>query len=122
MYDIENVTLYNEDVILLKSLGLPVWSSKLFEEVFLGEVCPYKDFEEEGEITLIKIFVTGCPAQFFRFEIIRKADSKDATGMEYIQVNTGSGTLSQYWPMVLAVAGNMFSVGVATKLPEVSMA
>jgi hypothetical protein len=64
----------------------------------------------------IRIYVQGFPAQFYRFEITRKADEKNYTGMERLEVKTGSGSLQKYWPMAIAVASNCLTVGAATKL------
>ena len=36
--------------------------------------------------------------------------------MERVEVSTGSGTLSNYWPMVLAVASHCLVVGPAQRL------
>lgn len=116
MLDFETIKPYQDDLPLLKKLLLPIWSGKARQEIFVGEVRPYEEEENKNEITSIKIYVTGCPAQFFRFEIIRKADDEHYTGMERIEVNTGSGSLNEYWPMALAIANNCLTVGIATRL------
>ncbi|MBF1166087.1 hypothetical protein [Burkholderia cenocepacia] len=102
---------YPDDVALLKLLGLPAWQAALHQETFVGEAFPYEPDEQPGEETSIQIYVTCCPAQFFRFVIERKSEDKGYAGMERVEVTTGSGTLSQYWPMALAIADHCLVVG-----------
>ncbi|MGY6240105.1 hypothetical protein ACW910_21720 (plasmid) [Burkholderia ambifaria] len=104
-----------DDMRLLRELELPVWTAKLNEEVLVGEVQPYAYEEQDTERTTIRCFVCCHPAQFWRFEIVRKSETDDLGRMEQLEVRTGSGTLSHYWPMVLAVANNSLAVGAATK-------
>lgn len=107
---------YPDDVALLKLLGLPAWRAALYQETFVGEACPYQAEEQPGERTRIQIYVSCCPAQFFRFVIERKSEDEDYTGMERVEVTTGSGTLSQYWPMAIAIADHCLGVGEVVRL------
>lgn len=107
---------YAVDKLLLKELKLPTWtSSKAYEEVFIGEVCPYS-IEDAGNPTSIKIYIKCAPAQFYRFEIVRAIDSSDETGTETLEMRTGSGTLSEFWPMAMALASNMVSISAARRI------
>lgn len=101
---------YERDKPLLQLLNLPQWTStKLYEEVFIGEVCPYL-IDDARNPTSIKIYVKCAPAQFYRFEIVRVIDSSDDTGAEALEMSTGSGALSDFWPMALALASNSVNV------------
>lgn len=97
-------------------LGFTSWTGEYGCEIHLGEVRPYADEEPADQQTVITIFVTPIPAQFCRFEIVRKADRDDYQGMEAISISTGSGTLSQYWPMALAVANGCLSVSAPQRI------
>ncbi len=77
---------YPDDVALLKLLGLPAWQAALHQETFVGEAFPYEPDEQPGEETSIQIYVTCCPAQFFRFVIERKSEDKGYAGMERLFV------------------------------------
>lgn len=107
---------YDVDAVLLKQLGLPTWQAALHEETLVGEVHPSAGAEEPGEETKIQIYVSCCPAQFFRFVVERKSEDEDYEGMERVEVSTGSGTLSSYWPMVLAIASHCLVVGPVERL------
>ena len=89
--DFENNYPYPQDVKLLKELKLAAWSAKHGEEKKIGiVVC---------DESTVEIFVTCLPAQFYKFVI--KEDAK------VYEMTTGSGTLSDYWPMAKAIAKNM---------------
>lgn len=107
---------YVPDHALLAELGFPLWTAPLYTETFVGEVCPYPEDEEPKGRTKIQIYVECAPAQFDRFVIERRSDVEGFDGMEQLEVRTGSGLLSDYWPMVLAVASNRLVVGQAKML------
>lgn len=107
---------YDVDAVLLERLGLPTWQAAHHEETLVGEVRPCTNPEEPGKATKIQIYVTCCPAQFFRFVIERKSEDEDYRGMERVEVSTGSGTLSSYWPMALAIASHCLVVGPVERL------
>jgi len=87
---------YKSDIKLLNKLGLPVWETKLGEEIFVGEVFPY--YKESGKSLSIKIWVTCTPAQFYRFIV------HNNEGDIFAEIETGSGSLTKYYTMALAVA------------------
>ena len=87
---------YEHDIKLLNKLGLPVWQSKLNEEIYIGEVFPV--IKENGKSISIKIWVTCMPAQFYRF-IVHNTEQDI-----YCEVSTGSGSLVKYYPMALSIA------------------
>lgn len=87
---------YKSDIKLLTKLGLPVWVSKSDEEIYLGEVFPFS--KENGKSISIKIWVTCTPAQFYRFIVYNKEEDI------FSEIETGSGSLTKYYPMALAVA------------------
>lgn len=87
---------YKSDIKLLTRLGLPLWESKLGEGIYLGEVFPFS--KENGKSISIKIWVTCTPAQFYRF-IIHNSGADI-----FAEIKTGSGSLTKYYPMALAVA------------------
>ncbi len=107
---------YKDDLALLKKLGLPIWGAPIDEEKFIGEVFPYPEHEEPNGRTKVRIFVNCAPAQFYRFEIDRRSEDDGYDGMEAVQVKTGSGTLTEHWPMALAVAGNMGCVSSPVRI------
>lgn len=91
---------YKSDIKLLNKLGLPIWEAKLGEEFYLGEVFPFS--KENGKIISIKIWVTCTPAQFYRF-IVHNSEEDI-----FLEIKTGSGSLSKYYSMALEVAqGNL---------------
>ena len=107
---------YTKDLVLLKELGLPVWEAPIHEEKFIGEVFPYPEHEEPKGRTKLRVFVQCHPAQFYRFEIERRSEDDGYDGMESVEVTTGSGSLSEHWPIALAVAGHMVSVSIPTRI------
>lgn len=107
---------YSRDVALLRKLGLPLWESNNGEETLIGEVMPFPAHEEEQGRTKVQIFVNSMPAQVYRFVIERRSEAEGYDGMERVEVTTGSGSLSEFWPMVLAVAGGRLDVSQAQLL------
>jgi hypothetical protein len=102
---------YDSDYALLAELCLPRWKAPHRTEAFIGEVQPFAETEVPEERTKVKIYVTCAPAQFYRFVIERRSGAEGAAGMEEVEISTGSGNLSRYWPMVMAVVNNCFVVG-----------
>lgn len=107
---------YEEDLPLLATLGLPEWRAPLREEHLIGEVSPFANSESEMQRVTVRCFVRCAPGQAWRFEVIRPAQSGSIDDLEQLEIRTGSGTLSQYWPMVLAVAQQMIVVGAPHRL------
>ena len=86
---------YSEDLNLVQELGLNVLDEVDNGEYYLGEV--------EGDFYTVKVWVTTAPAQFYQFEIT------DPRG-KVIWLNTGSGSLTAYWPSVVLIAQGMLVV------------
>jgi len=94
-------SIYDEDLILANKLGLkPFYNLNVYEEFFMGRVSVY-----EG--SWVEIWVTCAPAKSFRARIYCKNHEENGC---YYNVNTGSGTLSEYWPMFKALAEPMIVV------------
>lgn len=87
---------YQWDLPLLQDLGLKPFRGKVWEEVFVGKVTL-------GD-ALIFIWVTGAPAQFWRFAIV------DFGNYETHLVTTGSGCLKDHWPHIERIAQGMLGV------------
>lgn len=98
-----------EDIQLLRDLNLPAWKAQAMEETYLGDVTQISSRGDDQ--SRIEVFVTPMPTQFYRFEIYRR--SEESNEMETLTVKTGSGTLTQYWPMVQAIARHMLVVSPA---------
>jgi hypothetical protein len=99
--DFENSYPYSQDVKLLKELKLAAWSAKHGEEKKIGIVVCKE--------STVEIFVTCLPAQFYKFIIkvgLKNYDT-DIVSHQIYEMTTGSGSLSDYWPMAKAIAENM---------------
>ena len=97
---------YSDDLELFESLGLkPFKRLKNWNKTLLGEV-------DNVDYT-VKVWVETAPAQFWSFEIF----NKDAQKITY-KLSTGSGTLSQYWPIVIMFATGML---VSERVNEVEI-
>lgn len=83
-----------------------MWAAEMWEQKELGLVHPCPDDEQ----VTIQIFVTCHPAQAYRFVIERPSEDLDGM-MERFELNTGSGSLSQFWPLAVAFAEGMVKVG-----------
>ena len=94
---------YDDDIPLLKELGLPhSYGGDCWQEVFIGEV----KRDEDG---WVKIWCSGAPAQFFRFQGV------SVEGRPFC-FSTGSGTFSTYWPVIeMFLDGMIGSVNEETK-------
>lgn len=67
-------------------------------------------------MTKSRIYVTCFPTPFFRFAIERKSEDIGCTAIDRAAVRAGSGTLSKYWSMALAIADHCLGVGKAVRL------
>lgn len=95
---------YRVDLPLLEGLGLKPFRGKTWEEVFVGKVTLGS--------ALIFIWVTGAPAQFWRFEIVDFGDYRTHS------VTTGSGSLTDHWAHVLRIADGMLVAQSVSFDPE----
>lgn len=93
----ETVT-YPWDYDLFDKLGLPRFTIKDRNKQLLG-VYRHPDYEN----ACVEISVTCMPAQFWHFKIIT------AEGQIY-NVNTGSGSLSTYWPSIELIFEGMLVI------------
>ncbi len=89
---------HSRDLPLFGELGLNPFTTENEEEIYLGE---YKlpGYKKAS----IEIWVTCTPAQFWRFEIIMEDKRK-------FQMETGSGSLKDYWPSALLIAKDLLTV------------
>lgn len=101
MLDLETFSTYDEDKELFQRIGLKPFVGKNWETLYVGKV------KNEENNTSVKIWVQGAPAQFFKFEV--------KVGDKITKISTGSGTLSQYWPMIQMMLDNMFVVNDTVK-------
>ncbi len=86
------------DVPVLKRLGLNFFGGKN-EFVDIGTV-------ELGGSRNVKVEVCCMPAQFWRFTITRPSRN----GPDTFVMTTGSGSLSDFWPIAKMVANDMLSI------------
>jgi hypothetical protein len=96
---------YERDLPLFKQLGLTPFEGNVDQKRFkVGTV-----FIHGGKVD---VFVTCFPAMFWRFEIA------DSSGKKSV-MRTGSGTLSEYWPIVEKIVSGMISVWNVNEFSEV---
>jgi hypothetical protein len=108
MTSLESVSPFRgSDASLAKSLGLRPLPLSMCSDFHLGTVRPFKS-PERATITTIDVYVTAMPAQFWRFDIVRLCEDGDYR--EELRLSTGSGRLSQYWPVALLFAEHMIDV------------
>lgn len=100
----DEYSTYSWDLPLLAELGLKPFHGKTWQEVFVGKVT-LND-------ALIFIWVTGAPAQFWRFEIVDFGNYQTHT------VTTGSGSPRDHWPYVLRIAEGMLGMDSVSFAPE----
>ena len=93
------VRTYSQDRALFKKLGLEPFlfydQNAGSPEHFVGKVKV-----QHTKRATVKIWVKCLPSQFYRFVV------EDDEGRIYL-IETGSGTLSDFWPTAEAVAKNM---------------
>ena len=90
---------YDWDLPLFAELKLKPFDAKTWEETFVGDIKI-----EDGEGGNVKLFVTCVPAQFWKAEISWD-DRSDKLLLE-----TGSGSLKDYWPTIKDLASRMVLV------------
>jgi hypothetical protein len=90
----DTFSTYDHDKPLLADLGLREFSGKAWEEVYVGEV--------KVENSTVKVWVQGAPAQFWKFEVRLEN--------EVYRIETGSGSMTTYWPLVEQVARGCFVI------------
>ena len=90
-------TVYDSELQLYHELKLKV-PNKLEHgvETYLGQV--------NSEYGHVKIWVTALPARFYRFEI------HSSEGNKNYRCSTGSGSLTEYWPIAKQIMYGMFVI------------
>jgi len=91
---LDEVKTYSTDHKLFRELGLKTFKIGCDEKYFVGKV-------NISDKSNVKIWVEGCPAQFWYFEIYCE-ETKEVTKFE-----TGSGSLTDYWDFAKAIAEEM---------------
>jgi hypothetical protein len=97
---------YRDELPLMRELGLNTDSSRLrhAEYVDLGTVVELNDEAGEGELWRIRVEVECWPSKFFRFTITPgEGDGKPCI------LETGSGSLTTFWPVAHLFAEGMVS-------------
>jgi len=95
MNRLETFETDKEDIIILNNLKFKTYKGKCYETINIGIV------KLEG--VEINCFVTGCPAQFFKFEVnVNNDENKN----KYI-FETGSGSFKQYWSILYPIFKNL---------------
>jgi len=95
----EKIVPYNQDIQLLKKLGLNYkFTGREWEKIYLGRL--YNISYE------IDVWVTGTPAQFWNFYI--KCLDED---YEY-EIRTGSGDFSTHWPAIELLAKSRIGINM----------
>lgn len=92
---------HNGDDRLFKKLGLKTKGWKKHEWNDLGVVTVHEEDDERTPTipaSEVRVEVYACPAQFFRFTILRPQDESIPTPRERIVISTGSGGFRDYWP------------------------
>jgi hypothetical protein len=92
----DHAETYSHDLPLFREFGLKPFKEKSRVVIEVGKVVT-----DNGHV-IIK--AEGFPALFWMFEIFSKETNKT------IKVNTGSGTLTSYWPMVKSIMDGMFVI------------
>jgi hypothetical protein len=94
----DNYSVYICDVELLEKLKLkPYFDIPVHTEHYIGEA-------ELPNGSKVKLWVQGEPAQFFKAEVYCAETKKSFT------IETGSGSLSDYWPFIEEMANGMIVV------------
>lgn len=90
---------YDSDLPLFRGLGLKPFNhnDKSHKQFYVGKV-------ELEEGSWIEISVKCCPAQFWHFKIYSSDSNK------FYEIDTGSGSLVDYWESAKKVAWGMFVV------------
>jgi hypothetical protein len=111
---------HNGDYDALRELGLDPDFRGTADWEHLGAVVTQPASEATAAFqarpaTEIEVEVYSAPAQFWRFTVHRPQEHEQGgvwiyEPREVLQVQTGSGSFLDYWPMAKAVAGRMLSV------------
>ena len=104
---------YDPDLPLARKLGLKLdVEFAPHEWTELGEVVGYSKDDPENVNYRVRVSVMAMPAQFWRFDVIQPFDGKP------VRLETGSGSLSKYWPVAEQFAEGMIG---AEPIPETAL-
>lgn len=93
-----NATTYSWDLPLFEKLGLKPFEIENQEKTFIGEH-KLPDYDKAS----VKIWVTCMPAMFWHFEVTTDEG-------KVFKIDTGSGSLSNYWDSIEKIATDMLVV------------
>lgn len=96
---LDEVSTYNQDLVLFRELGLKTFKFKNYEHKRKYHVGNF--FNEKG---FVKIEVSFYPAMFWKFQVY----SNDSETLTFF--NTGSGSLTDYWPFVEQILNGMIVI------------
>jgi hypothetical protein len=104
---------YREDRMILKALGLEVFKDVPHgQEHYLGTI----HRESNMAIIDVDIYVTGMPAQFYRFDVTLVSKESNLKTSKF-SVSTGSGNFRAFWKILDPLLEQM-SQGMMTITPE----
>jgi hypothetical protein len=98
MFNVNRVETYPNDLPLFKKLKLKPFN---FETKGLGKQEEYYVGRVENEDDSVQIYMTGLPAQFWRFVIHCNETNTDT------EFSTGNGVLSDFWGFADAIMQGM---------------
>jgi len=102
-----NISTYGNDLDLFKELELkPFNGIPERKEYFVGDI-------QLDKQTLIEIYVIGYPALFWKAQIYKGKERK-----YFKSINTGSGSLSDYWCVIKIIAQDRMTREVFELLGE----
>lgn len=101
---------HNGDLDLAKRLGLD--TSLQFPHAEWVELGTYEHrWAGDKDVAYrVRVSVNAMPAQFWRFNIV-----PITTDGQFLEVSTGSGGLSDYWPTIKNMAEGMITVTPARR-------
>lgn len=98
-----NFSLFDRDRKFLQSLGIEYTGEPSFSPVVVGTVKIISPGDDEDTFGLIELSVSAWPATFWKAQIT-------TTEGKYINLGTGSGHLSDFWPTFVLFAKGMIGV------------
>jgi hypothetical protein len=103
---------YRDEILLMHELGLNLDESRLrhAEYVDLGTVIELDDDDNDAELWRVRVEIECWPSHFFRFTIT----PAEGDGRLCV-IETGSGSLTTYWPVARLFAEGMVTYKPATK-------
>jgi hypothetical protein len=87
---------YEDDVEIVKNLGLKPFKI----QGYANNRTRYLGTAKRGGIS-VRVYVTALPSQFYEFRVV------DKEGKNKYTINTGSGSFSDYEPLLQQILNNM---------------